>query len=76
MGKDNELKGRRDDAVHASWRNWGGEGVMRSRYFRKHDGANIVLALEEDARLLFANAERLALLLGEDWPQARLPRRT
>ncbi|MFD9327752.1 hypothetical protein [Streptomyces sp. NPDC060065] len=78
-GEANELKRRRDDAVHASWWNWDGVGVMRSRFFRRQDGANIVGTfedLEEDARLLFEYAEKLDLLLGADWPQARLPRCT
>ncbi|MFD7896518.1 hypothetical protein [Streptomyces sp. NPDC059743] len=78
-GEANELKRRRDDAVHASWWNWDGVGVIRSRFFRKQDGANIVCTfedLEEDTKLLFEYAERLDLLLGADWPQARLPRRT
>ncbi len=78
-GEANDLKRRRDDAVHASWWNWDGVGVIRSRFFRKQDGANIVCTLEdleEDARLLFVYAEKLDLLLEADWPQARLPRRT
>ncbi|MGW5610202.1 hypothetical protein ACWEWI_29765 [Streptomyces sp. NPDC003753] len=76
-GNANELKRRRDDAVHASWWHWDGVGVIRSRFFRKQDGANIICTfedLEEDARLLFDYAEKLDHLLGADWPQARLPR--
>ncbi|GHF78803.1 MULTISPECIES: hypothetical protein [Streptomyces] len=78
-GDDHELKRRRDDAVHASWWNWDGVGVIRSRFFRKQDGASIVGSfegLEEDARLLFEYAQKLDVLLGADWPQARLPRQS
>jgi hypothetical protein len=78
-GDSKELKRRRDNAVHASWWDWDGVGVTRSRFFKKQDGANLVGAfedLEEDAKLLFEYAEKLDLLLGADWPQAKLPRQT
>ncbi|WP_202279334.1 hypothetical protein [Streptomyces sp. M2CJ-2] len=77
-GDAHELKRRRDDAVHASWWNWDGVGVVRSRFFRKQDGANLVCTLEDleqDAALLFEYAGRLDQFLGPDWPQGRLPRR-
>jgi hypothetical protein len=78
-GEEHDLKRRRDDAVHASWWHWDGVGVIRSRFFRKQDGTNIVCTfedLEHDAQLLFEYAQKLDSLLGSDWPQARLPRNT
>ncbi|MEU6245108.1 hypothetical protein [Streptomyces sp. NPDC047024] len=76
-GDTHKLKDRRDNAVHAYWWDWDGVGVIRSRFYRGTDGANLVCTfedLEEDARLLFEYAQKLDLLLGADWPQARLPR--
>ncbi|MDX2919798.1 hypothetical protein PV702_06495 [Streptomyces sp. FL06-04B] len=75
-GESNDLKRRRDDVVHASWWDWDGVGVTRSRFFRKQDGVTIVGTFEElaeDSRLLSEYAEKLDALLGTDWPQARLP---
>ncbi|MGW4935419.1 hypothetical protein ACWEQH_20835 [Streptomyces sp. NPDC004166] len=77
-GDAHELKRRRDDAVHASWWNGDGVGVVRFRFFRRQDGANLIGTfedLEQDATLLFEYAEKLDLLLRADWPQGRLLRR-
>ncbi|OEJ28904.1 hypothetical protein AS594_35270 [Streptomyces agglomeratus] len=66
-GDAHELKRRRDDAVHASWWNADGVGVVRCRFFRKQDGANLICTfedLEQDATLLFEYAEKLDLTRG------------
>lgn len=71
-----QVKRRRDDVVHASWWDFDGVGVLRSRFHRKQNGAQIIGSLdqlEEDAEVLFEYARRLDELLGEDWPRAMLP---
>jgi hypothetical protein len=75
-GEDKEVKRRRDNVVHASWWDFDGVGVVRSRFFRRKDGATMIgslAELEEDAGLLSGYARRLDDLLGEDWPRAMLP---
>lgn len=74
--EENEIKRRRDDAIHANWWNYDGCGVIRSRFYRKEDGVQLLSSfdeLEKDARLLFEYAGRLDRLLGEQWPRALLP---
>jgi len=75
-GEQQDLKRRRDNAVHADWWDFAGCAVRRSRFVRGSNGATISASLkdlDEDAQLLFEYAERLDSLLGNDWMMARLP---
>jgi len=76
-GDENNVKGRRDDVVHAYWWLFAGCGVRRSRFKRKSDGTTLVTSfeqLDEDAEILFDYAGRLDELLGSDWGWVALPR--
>lgn len=72
----NRIKDRRDDVIHAYWWTFAGCGARRSRFNRGGDGKTILAELadlDEDSRLLFEYADRLDLLLANDWVIARLP---
>lgn len=74
-GEEKVVKRRRDNVVHAYWWTLDGCGVLRSRFYRRKDGALMRSSLEElgeDAELLFEYALRLDDLLGEEWPRALL----
>ncbi len=71
-----EVKRRRDDAIHADWWDFAGCRVRRARFIRGSNGTTIdatLTDLDEDARLLSDYALRLDELLGNDWMIARLP---
>jgi hypothetical protein len=75
-GEENRIKSRRDNVIHAYWWNFDGCGAVRSRFYRRKDGAQMVGSLEDlehDADLVFEYASRLDDLLGEEWPRAMLP---
>jgi len=60
--EEKKLKDRRDNTIHASWWDFAGENVIRSRFYRRKDGAQIVgtfAELEEDAALLSEFDRRL-----------------
>lgn len=74
--EESKLKDRRDNTIHASWWGFAGENIIRSRFYRREDGAQLVgtfTELEEDAALLSEFDRRLDELLGNDWPRAMLP---
>ncbi|WP_324654097.1 hypothetical protein [Georgenia sp. H159] len=72
------VKGRRDDVVHAYWWHWTGVGVTRSRFTR--DGRSYTITgpledlrqLDRDSALIFEYARRLDDLVVSTRPQARL----
>ena len=75
-GKENDLKMRRDNTIHADWWEFAGCGARRSRFVRRGNGATILASLSDldnDALLLYEYAKRLDDLLGNDWMMARLP---
>jgi hypothetical protein len=71
-GMQNEVKRRRDDAIHAYWWNYDGVGLHRSRFPQNRNGLELITTwtdLAEDAELLFQYARRLEDLLEDHWPQ-------
>lgn len=75
-GEENRIKSRRDNVIHAYWWNFDGCGAVRSRFYRREDGTQMIGSLEDlerDAELIFEYASRLDDLLGEEWPRTMLP---
>jgi hypothetical protein len=75
-GEHAQVKRRRDDVVHAYWWAFDGCGVRRARFHRKKEGACILAAmadLDDAIDKLSTYADKLDVLLGEDWPIATLP---
>jgi hypothetical protein len=74
-GADNEVKRRRDDAVHAYWWDFDIGQTMRGRFARRERGVMITGTIEDlqrDAEVVAEYAERLDELVQVTWPQGRL----
>ena len=75
-GDEQNIKGRRDDVIHAYWWDYSGCSARRSRFERRSNGKTILATLadlDRDAELITDYARRLDRLLGNDWMIARLP---